>query len=770
MKRRVSASPGNKMDGDLKPTLAAMLGVLLLAACGDSSTLAQRDMAPRLADNPFAVAMATKAQARYRLANACYAIQDAAGGKFIQATDGGQVVAAGDDLATATPFWVRATTLGRYAFYGPQARFMTLAASAEDVASGAEDLIAQLGYTVSGVGDFIDLEPTIHPVADAVDGVGEAVTEGGFTLGETLRAGPRSLVMQGEPVNGSEWTVAGEEQQFTISNTLTGDLLLAGQAGDTFRFVATTGCADFPEAQLNATGTPFKGTNPDGTVFGYAETHMHLGGTEMFGGRLGYGKPFHKFGIEHALGNCSENHGPNGDLGLVDIAVNPNQGPPQHDTQGWPTFVDWPSYGGQIHHQTYYMWLKRAWMGGLRLMVNHLVANEGLCLLWPIKGHDCNEMETLEIERQLTLDLQDYIDAQAGGPGKGFFRIVYSSAEARQAIEAGQMAVILGTENEKIFDCGEYLDTPDCSEAGIERDLADWWDRGIRAIFPIHLVDNAFGGTRLTDDPALTALYSAANIVDTGHPYAGVDCEGPDNMQPGDAQPSSRGIFDTILLLFTNPPPAPPVSGCQRNARGITPLGEYFTQRLIDKGIMIETDHTGVLARNRIFDIAEQRGVPVFSGHTGTIGPSKDSDRILQTGGIISQLPDGPSNEAVSFIQDLEALQIELFGSTKGLATGLGSDINGIHNQAPPRDDAAEHPLQYPFRSYDGQVTFERQVSGQRVYDLNTDGVAHYGLFPDYLADIQQLEGGDKALRYIFRSAEAYLQRWSRVEQMRVEN
>ena len=742
-----------------------MFLLILLIGCGPQGGRTLESSA--VTDNPYAAAMQAKAAPRYALANGCFAMQTLATGQYLQANDAGAVAAMVSDLASATPFLLRATTLGQYAFYDPQARFMTLAASAEDLASGAEELIAQLGYTVSGVGDFVDLEPTVHPAADGVDGVGEGITGGGFALGEALRAGPRSLVMQSEPVDASEWTVDGDEAAFSINNTLTGDVLLAGDNHAGFKFVPHNGCAEFPEVQLNASGTPFKGSNTDGRVFGYAETHMHLGGTEMFGGRLGYGKPFHKFGIEHALGNCAVNHGPNGDLGLVDVAVNPDQGPPQHDTQGWPTYTDWPSYGGQIHHQTYYMWLKRAWMGGLRLMVNHLVANESLCQLWPIKGHDCNEMETMEIERQLTLGLQDYVDAQAGGPGKGFFRIVYSSRDARKAIEAGQMAVILGTENEKVFDCGEFLDVPDCSEVSIDADLADWFDRGIRAIFLIHLYDNAFGGARLDDDPAITALYSAGNTVDTGHPYASVACDEADAIQPGEAQPQSRSIFETVLLMVTNPNPLPPLTGCLRNARGITPLGDYFVNRLIDTGIMIETDHTGVLARNRMFDIAQARGVPVFSGHTGTIGPNKDSDRILQTGGIISQLPDGPSNEAISFIQDLAALNLELFGNNEQLASGLGSDINGLHRQAPPRADVAEHPLKYPFKSYDGQVTFDQQVSGQRVYDMNVDGVAHYGLFPDYLADIQMQEGGEDTLKVLFRSAEAYLQRWAKVEAAR---
>jgi hypothetical protein len=186
---------------------------------------------------------------------------------------------------------------------------------------------------------------------------------------------------------------------------------------------------------------------------------------------------------------------------------------------------------------------------------------------------------------------------------------------------------------------------------------------------------------------------------------------------------------------------------------------------MIDRGILIETDHTGELARRRMFDIAAARDVPVLSGHTGEVSAAKDSRRILQLGGVISNLPDEPSPVTVAFIHDLIALYHELYGTTHGLATGFGSDINGIHNQPPPRPDAAERPLQYPFKSYDGRVTFERQVTGERAFDLNVDGVAHYGLYPDFIADLQMQPGGEEALKYVFRSAEAYLRAWERAEE-----
>ena len=744
----------------MQPKWPLLLLFLLLSACGGNKSDTPNVSSPS----------ARTAAPRYQLANQCFIVRHRVSNQFIQTKPAGDVVLVAGTQA-ATPFFMKPTRLGYYSFYDPSARFLTLRAAAEDIAVPAESSSKQVGLTIEGVGDFVDLNKDVHPAADALDQLGELVTAQAKPAADMIRVSSgRALSAQPTPDDSAEWKIDGLAGALSVNNAVTGEGLFSSAGGHQFEFIAARGCEAFPEIELNATGTPFKGKLRDGTVFGYAETHMHLGGTELFGGRLGYGHPFHKFGIEHALGSCAENHGPNGDLALVDSVINPNQGPPQHDTIGWPTFKDWPSYGGQIHHQTYYVWLQRAWMGGLRLMVNHLVANEGLCLLWPLKGGDCDEMETLEVQRQLVLNLQDYIDAQAGGPGLGFMRVVTSSKQARAVIEAGQMAVVLGTENEKIFNCGEFMGRPDCTEESIERDLADWYDRGIRAIFPVHLVDNAIGGARLADDPALSALYSLANTTDTGHPYATVDCEGPDSLAPGEATVESRSIFDTVLLMFTNPPPAPPVTGCKRNARGLTELGDFFINRLIDYGVWIETDHTGVLARNRIFDIAQKRGVPVFSGHTGEVSIKvRDSDRILQTGGLISQLPDSNSTDFILFVNDLEKLYLTLFGSTQNMATGIGSDINGLHIQARPRDNVAEMPLRYPFKSYDGQVVFQRQVSGQRVYDLNVDGVAHYGLFPDYLADIQMQPGGEKALGYLFKSAEAYLQRWEKVERARIE-
>ncbi|HEY9353924.1 MAG TPA: Coagulation factor 5/8 type domain-containing protein, partial [Nocardioides sp.] len=54
----------------------------------------------------------------------------------------------------------------------------------------------------------------------------------------------------------------------------------------------------------------------------------------------------------------------------------------------------------------------------------------------------------------------------------------------------------------------------------------------------------------------------------------------------------------------------------------------------------------------------------------------------------------------------------------------------------------------------------DRQVTGQRIWDYNTDGVAHYGMIPDYLEDLR-LTGGQDVIDDIIRGSESYLRTWA---------
>ena len=76
------------------------------------------------------------------------------------------------------------------------------------------------------------------------------------------------------------------------------------------------------------------------------------------------------------------------------------------------------------HEGTYYRWLERSWRGGQRIFVNLLVENNQLCQLYPIENNSCDDMDSIRLQAHDMYQMQDYIDAQFGGPGKGFYRIV----------------------------------------------------------------------------------------------------------------------------------------------------------------------------------------------------------------------------------------------------------------------------------------------------------------------------------------------------------
>jgi microsomal dipeptidase-like Zn-dependent dipeptidase len=112
-----------------------------------------------------------------------------------------------------------------------------------------------------------------------------------------------------------------------------------------------------------------------------------------------------------------------------------------------------------------------------------------------------------------------------------------------------------------------------------------------------------------------------------------------------------------------------------------------------------------------------------------------------------------------------------------GSPVAMGSDFNGIAGHIGPRfgngacagsaaqravQEHANNRLKYPF-TIPGFGTFDRQVSGQKTYDFNVDGLAHIGLLPDMVADLRNIGVPDEQLQPLFGSAQAYINMWSAV-------
>src|SRR5262245_48272163 len=118
------------------------------------------------------------------------------------------------------------------------------------------------------------------------------------------------------------------------------------------------------EAQVGATGRPFKGTNRDGTVRGFADAHLHITADLRAGGRVISGEAYDPRGVEVARGNDATVHGADGSLDVTGNLLRRGLPFGTHDTHGWPTFAGWPTHDTYTHQQVYYVWLQRAWFAG----------------------------------------------------------------------------------------------------------------------------------------------------------------------------------------------------------------------------------------------------------------------------------------------------------------------------------------------------------------------------------------------------------------------
>jgi hypothetical protein len=173
--------------------------------------------------------------------------------------------------------------------------------------------------------------------------------------------------------------------------------------------------------------------------------------------------------------------------------------------------------------------------------------------------------------------------------------------------------------------------------------------------------------------------------------------------------------------------------------------------------MIIETDHMSMLTRRQALDIIEAAHYPgVISSHSwGDPGSQK---RIEKLGGLVGPI----SSVSTQFAQEWRTARAER-NPAYAFGTPFGSDINGLHAQPVPRAGAASNPVRYPFKTFDGGSTVDKQHSGTRVYDINTDGVDHYGLYPDWIEDLR-IVAGPQIVSDMANGAEAYLQLWARAQ------
>jgi hypothetical protein len=577
-----------------------------------------------------------------------------------------------------------------------------------------------------------------------------------------------ALTPVSSPDQSTLWQVKGSAGQgFELVNATSGNAAAV-------RFTPASGCAVYPEGGVNATGPAFHGPSPEGTVSGTIDAHTHVTAFEFLGGDFHCGRPWDAFGIPTALPNCAPYE--TGTNGQVESFLDYGQPAHPHDTQGWPTFKAWPSPTDLAEEGDYYTGIERAWKAGLRVMVTQLVDNEALCTLMTKRHNPCNDMQSVRIQAKDLRALQNYIDAQSGGPGKGFFRIVTNPFQARRVINSGKLAVVEGIEVSHLFNCGVYLGAPTCNQAQVSAGLKEARGLGVSTFFPIHKFDNAFGGTKM-DGGELGILVNGGNHLETGEFWHVKTCTGTEHDST-QLNSLPAGGLSTILkgpagqtLLPTLPaipsglhrrraisaqgqlPVYPPPPHC--NTRGLTSLGSYLINNMIKQHFIVELDHMDALTADNTLSVLEaQHYSGVISAHSWD--SPQENTRIYNLGGFVT--PIAGASPASFVAQWKTSLTIRNRRFYNGAGFGYGADMNGLAEESAPD---TTNPIPYPFTSFDGKVTFTRERWGQRVFDLNRDGVANYGMFADWLQELSQLTNR-AMVADMFHGAESYLQMWER--------
>lgn len=747
------------------------VGALVALACDVQGSALEHDVGvsdePRVAAVDPLLTHAQALHAGHALANRCVSVRS--GFRWLTASEDGQTFAFRlGGKANAARFFMKASDLATYLLYD-----------------------SDRGYLVSDNGPLLRQTSLLSDV----------------------------LLVDDSFVSGAEWQVSPTDDnpdRFTLFNRRNEAFLTHnGLSTDPERalsveFIDAEDCAEHPELSLDATGTVAKTTFDDGTLYGIAETHTHLLSNFGFGGGgIFHGSTFHRLGVEHALSDCSVYHGENGrkdvfgfafdtagadavDFAALLPALLQGELPEDnHLTPGYPDFPDWPSRNRSTHQTQYYRWLERAYLAGLRLVVQHATTNSVICELTVGEGlqstrYACDDMVAVDRIIEETYAMERYIDAQSGGPGLGWFRIVQSPQEARAVIASGKLAVILGIETSNLFNCALVPRDggPTCNEDDLIDQLDHYHSLGVRALFPVHKFDNAFSAgdgdrgfieignyansghfSNFTEDcPEIPSVFDKGDVVFGGlnEPRDDYDSPPPNDVSDFLDHPA-RILFRQILRLLQ---PALEGDFCQ-NA-GLTPLGQTLIEQMMARGMIIEIDHLPRHSYQQTFNLLEAHDYPAVGSHGNNY-----EGQLYDLGGI-SKINLGRCRAADRQGAMVESLldridQITTAGAFP--AEGFGFDLNGFASAPRPRfgddarcDDEQTDPITYPFDSHAGDITFTPPFIGNRALDFNTEGLAHIGLLPELIEDARRDAVSPHDLDPLFRSAEGYLRMWEKAE------
>ena len=525
-----------------------------------------------------------------------------------------------------------------------------------------------------------------------------------------------------------------------------------------------------PAAPFTPPGVPVEpAAPPPPPVAGFAELHHHMMAEEAFGGGWLHGKHTGELhdcdgglppsdharvrqDLSNLLGLCPD--AANLDLDGVPIldqlfwaggaasseVVGQTQG-----TQGDTGLhlgrselgAGWPRWDTIAHQQAWEGWMQDAHARGLNLVVVSAVSNEFLCSLLPADNlkRPCDEMADAELQIQM---VNEFAAQRAD-----WVEVALSPSHAREIINAGKLAIVLSIEVSNLFGDKDAL-----------AELGRFHDMGVRSLQPVHQLDNRFGGAALHN-----AIFQFAQFTKNCH--VDLDC----------------GVTTGSFTLGFD------VDSECRNTRGLTAEGRVLLQAMMDRGMLIDLAHLSERSVEDAYEIAKQNThypLHISHGHFREIMTDKAASAektspawviqiLRRTGGIfglrtaheetraytLSGVANSCDGSSRSFAQAYEL-------GRQGLKVPMafGADLNGFIQQVRPRfgpDGACS-------ATSDGDAEAQAQEQeasgpGPLGTDFDQKGLAHIGLLPDLLADLEQLGADTAPLR---GSAETFIRMWER--------
>ena len=464
---------------------------------------------------------------------------------------------------------------------------------------------------------------------------------------------------------------------------------------------------------------------------------------------------------------------------------------PSGDAYGYPTFADWPKWNDLTHQKMWVDWIKRAHTGGLNVMVALAVNNKSLGDMTAGPGDYPTDDKT-SADLQIA-EIQSFVGRHAD-----FMEVAYSSADVYRIVSASppKLAVIIGMEIDHIGNFGvgrpnpatggQYVYPAPPPYADVQAEVDRVWNEGVRYIFPIHLVDSAFGGSA-----AYISLFDASNVRESGHPWALVCANDVhDKLNGGFTYDNSGlGLLNTAVQLGKTgfavtsiPSPQCPPGVGQRNSLGLTPSGVVAIKEMMRLGMLIDIDHMSEVSADQALQLAcygQYRpntppftvpcpfGYPMNSGHNSVRGdtPTSFTERSLRPdqyaliGTLHGMAGVGSAQLGAASWLPLYNHIIQLMASDNtysktytpigycppvigtvacgSVVAGFGTDTDGLEfGMPPPTLDPLDPSHGKNARYWLGlQYTsaFPASTDGNKTWDFNSEGVAHYGMLADFV-------------------------------------